>query len=235
MNIITRGGLNTKFSPKDSLDAFLLAQKNSNICGLEVNLRMTNDGYIVIYQDDRISNKLITDLKYNDLLKYNLNTSKKVKKNTIISLHKLLEIYKDTSMIVVLNLNDHGSNNPLYIEKIISIINLYSDIKILVKSHCKDILLKLKEINPNVMIGAVMIDNDSYLWNMNLDFYSISVQNYPLNEFDSIRNYRSGFYLFSDIKDLNTYNKLCDIMGEIFLNTCYLISSNYQLLRKKAD
>ena len=72
MKILVRSGTNTKNTPSDSRDSFLLAINTDYVDGIEVNLNLTKDGNIVVYNNDSIMGHpkhKISDLTLDDINK----------------------------------------------------------------------------------------------------------------------------------------------------------------------
>lgn len=230
MKILARSGTNTKNTPGDSKDSFLLAINTDYVDGIEVNLNLTKDGNIIVYNDNSImghpKHKII-DLTLADINKYNLGT--KVKKHTIITLEELLELFKNTTKLLVLNLENHGDNNDVFINKVVQIINNYPYDNVYVKSPCKEIILNIKDKINRAHTGAVIRNDEEYFWRLDLDFYSISVQDASLLACDSnIKKQvnQNHSIMLGDISDPNEYNKIKNYLGDNIMNNSYIITSN---------
>lgn len=230
MKILVRSGTNTKNTPSDSRDSFLLAINTDYVDGIEVNLNLTKDGNIVVYNNDSIMGHpkhKILDLTLDDINKYNLGT--KVKKHSIVTLEELLELFKTTPKLLVLNLENHGINNEVFISKIVNIVNNYPNDNIYVKSPCKEIILNLKDKINKAHTGAVIRNNEEYFWGLDLDFYSISVQDTSLLECDNnIKKQVSQNHLImlGDISNSTDYNKIRNYLGDNIMDNSYIITSN---------
>lgn len=230
MKILVRSGTNTKNTPSDSKDAFLLAIKTNYVDGIEVNLNLTKDGNIIVYNDNSFMGHpkhKISDLTLADISKYNLGT--KVKKHNVITLEGLLELFKTTTKLLVLNLENHGENNNIFIDKIVQIINNYPNDNIYVKSPCKEIVLNIKDKIDKAHTGAVIRNGEGYFWGLDLDFYSISVQDVSLLECcNNINNQvnQNHLIMLGDISNSNEYKEIKNYLGDNIMDNSYIITSN---------
>lgn len=230
MKILVRSGTNTKNTPSDSKDAFLLAINTNYVDGIEVNLNLTKDGNIIVYNDNCFMGHpkhKISDLTLADISKYNLGT--KVKKHNVITLEGLLELFKTTTKLLVLNLENHGENNNIFIDKIVQIINNYPNDNIYVKSPCKEIVLNIKDRIDKAHTGAVIRNGEGYFWGLDLDFYSISVQDVSLLECcNNINNQvnQNHLIMLGDITNSNEYKEIKNYLGDNIMDNSYIITSN---------
>lgn len=230
MKILVRSGTNTKNTPSDSRDSFLLAINTDYVNGIEVNLNLTKDGEIVIYNDNSIMGHpkhKIADLTLADISKYNLGT--KVKKHSIVTLEELLELFKTTTKLLVLNLENHGENNDVFIDKVVQIINGYPNDNIYVKSPCKEIILNIKDKIDKAHTGAVIRNEEEYFWGLDLDFYSISVQDASLLACDgNIKKQldKNHSIMIGDIKGSKEYDQVRNYLGDNVMDNSYIITSN---------
>ena len=221
---------NTKNTPNDSRDSFLLAINTDYVDGIEANLNLTKDGNVIVYNDNSIMGHpkhKISDLTLADISKYNLGT--KVKKHNIITLEELLELFKVTTKLLVLNLENHGENNAAFVNKTIEIINRYPNDNIYIKSPCKEIILSIKDKIDKAYTGAVIRNEGKYFWGLDLDFYSISVQDASLLACDSnIKKQINQNHpiMIGDISSYREYNKIKDYLGDNVMNNSYIITSN---------
>lgn len=237
MKILIKDGASTKNTPKSSNDSFLLAIYSSYIDGIEVNLNLTKDNDIVVYHNNSImghpKHKFI-DLTMNDIRKYNLGT--KVKKHNIVTLDNLLKLFGNTNKLLILNLENHGNNNKAFVDKFINIINNYNNNNIYIKSSCKEIILYIKDRVNRANIGATITNNEQYFWNLNLDFYSISVKTNSLTSLNNnIINQLNQNHdiMLNNINNMKEYNIIKDTLGENIINKAFIITSNAINLIKK--
>lgn len=230
MKIIARYGVSSKYTPTNTLDSLLLAIHTNYIDGIELNLNLTKDKQIVVYQTNAIfnhPNHKIMNLTLEDLQKYNLGG--KVKRHSILTLEETLKLFQTTPKLLVLNLNSHGFNNLELVENVVSLINQYPNDNIYIKSSCKEIILEMKKRINKAKIGAVIMDLDSYFWNLDLDFYSISVQKTNISECSShiqkqLENHR--FIMMGDIHDSKAYENIKNMIGHEIIDKSYIITSN---------
>ncbi len=230
MNLITRNGPSSKNTPTDTYDSLLLAIHTDYIAGVEMNLNMTKDGKIIVYQTDAIDNHpnyKISDLTYTELQKFNLGS--KVKKHWIITLEDVLKLFETTTKMLVLNLNNHGENNSIFTKTIFNLIDQYPNDNIYIKSSCKEIVLDMKGTENKAKIGAVIMNTEPYFWDLNLDFYSVSIQHADINECSKYikkQMNNNRYIMMGDIDSPNLYENVKSSLSNDIMDKSYIITSN---------
>lgn len=125
MLIIADGGM-VNCNVPDTMDAILLTKNNGFVDGVKLDVRMTNDNFLVLCKDDDLSKNTLAK---GMVSKSNLDYIKKVKfpshvfKYFIPTLQDILEKY-DKGKIVVLELYPQN-NNLLYCKKIFELLSHY--------------------------------------------------------------------------------------------------------------
>lgn len=237
MNLIVRNGASSKNTPADTYDSLLLAIHTDYIAGVEMNLNMTKDGKIVVYQTDAIDghpNNKISDLTFTDLQKYNLGS--KVKKHWILTLEETLKLFETTSKMLVLNLNNHGENNSIFTKTVSNLIDQYPNDNIYIKSPSKEIVLDMRDKVKKAKIGAVIMDVDHYFWDLDLDFYSVSVQHADINECSKYIKKEmdnNRYIMMGDIYDPSLYENVKTTLSDDIMEKSYIITSNVIALAKE--
>lgn len=237
MNLIVRNGASSKNTPADTYDSLLLAIHTDYIAGVEMNLNMTKDGKIVVYQTDAIDghpNNKISDLTFTDLQKYNLGS--KVKKHWILTLEETLKLFETTSKMLVLNLNSHGENNSTFTKTVSNLIDQYPNDNIYIKSPSKEIVLDMRDKVQKAKIGAVIMDVDHYFWDLDLDFYSVSVQHADINECSKYIKKEmdnNRYIMMGDIYDPSLYENVKTTLSDDIMEKSYIITSNVVALAKE--
>lgn len=229
MKVLVKNGASTKNTPSNSIDSFLLALNTNYIDGIEVNLNLTKDNNLIVYHCDSIMGHYkhkFSNLTLSDIDKYNLGT--KVKKHNIITLDKLLKIFDNTSKLLVLNIDSHN-NNKILVDKLISIINNYPNDNIYIKSSSKEIILYIKDKIHNAHIGAVIMDREKYFWNLDLDFYSISLNDIsllPIKSDIEKKLIKNKFIMLNDINNIDNFNEVKNYLGENIVYQTLIVTSN---------
>lgn len=237
MKLIARSGYHTKNTPEDTYDSLLLAIHTDYIDGIEVNIRMTKDNVLVVYQTEAIYNHpmhTISNLTYKELQKYQLGS--KVNQHNILTLEETLELFKGASKMLILNLNDQGENNSNFVKSILSLVNDYPDDNIYIKSPCKEIILETRGNIQKARLGAVIMNLEPYFWDLNLDFYSISVQKTKVTECSKYIQKQletNHFIMFGDISNSSIYEEIKNSLGKEIVENSYMITSNVVNLAKE--
>ena len=230
MKLIARSRYHTKNTPKDTYDSLLLAIHTDYIDGVEVNLQITKDNVIVVYQTESMynhPNHTISNLTYKELQEYNLGS--KVSQHSILTLEKTLELFNGATKMLILNLNNQGENNSNFVQAVLDLVNNYPNDNIYIKSPCKEIILEMRENIQKAKLGAVIMSLEPYFWNLNLDFYSISIQKTKVTECSKYIQKQletNHFVMLEDIVDFSIYNDIRNSLGETIVDNSYIITSN---------
>ena len=231
MRIINRYGVFSKHTPQDTRDSLLLAMNHDQIDGVELNLNFTKDKQIIVYQADSIyhhPNHKISQLTLQDLQKYNLGN--RVKKHSILTLEKALELFTTTHKCLILNLANHDIHNSEFARILLNTIRNYPTDNIYIKSDCKEIILTIRDYNKKIPLGAVIRNSDPYFWQLNLDFYSISIQDISLDTCSPYmqeqlkQNHR---IMIGDIYDNSILKGVFSALPEETMKDIYILTSNF--------
>lgn len=147
MNIIAhRGGKETPYEP-NTKEALLYALRESNVDGIECDLRMTKDKQIVIIHDSIINfvsngSGFVEQMTMRQLLKYNFGNSKNPSK--ISTLQSFLK-QVTSSKIILLELKEEGKNFKEYAYQVYKIIKAYPQLTIYIISFHYDLLTYFKD------------------------------------------------------------------------------------------
>ena len=141
MHVIANRGLK-EHSQENTIDAILLARKASYVDGVLIDIRITLDNEIVVFQKDNLeSNTLgkgkISKTNYNDIKKVKFTS--KIFKNYIPTLKQILEKYKSNKLLI-LNLHDALSKNELLVDKTLELLKKYPNYNYYIETSSVDIL-----------------------------------------------------------------------------------------------
>ncbi len=222
MHIIARRGVTTKNVPSNTLDAVILSQALSYIDGITLDVRLTMDNQLVVFERDSIESLSngkgnISEMTLDELKHYNTGT--KIHKQSIITLEEALsEIDLEMEHKILLHLCDHASKNEILVDELLKVLAKFPSLNILIASCELSMLLLLKEKKISYPLGRIFKFKEDYNYKMDLSFYVIplylinkdfiqtSLQNnkeifiYPVNtqeEFDSLKE-----LLGSDIENV---------------------------------
>ncbi len=231
MKFIIKNGLSSKYTPEDTLDAIKLATYTSYIDGVLLNLNMSKDGEIIVYRYDSYLNHpkhSIADLTTTDLAKYNLGS--KVQKHNFITLKQVLDVFSNTTKLLVLNVENLGQNNTVLIEKVKELVSEYPNDNVYIQSANKELVLLAKEKLTSIRSGARITTPDKYFWNLNLDFYTVCMNSLPLTscQQDMMKKMNNHIYIMLDgissKEDMNEAKEvLKEQMEDIFIVTSNLV------------
>ena len=225
MKYIVKNGFKSKNYPANSLDAIKMALLSDDVSGVQLNINLTKDHHIVVYQFNCIENHhkhKISDLTLYDLKKYNLGN--KIRQYRITTLEEVLEIFENSSKILLLNIDNYGENNKILVEKLAEVINSYSQNNVYIKSYVKEIVLELMESVKNAKIGAVINNADDFFEKLDLSFYSINMEN---NEIDSVvtASEIADYFMIENIGDKEDLENMKKQIDPATFEDLYVIGS----------
>ena len=225
MKLIAHRGLHSKNTKENTLPALLLANKNTNLSGLELDVRLTRDNEVVVIHDEdinRVSNGKgkVRDMTLARLKRFNCGTL--LKRERISTLDEVSNKLSP-SRIIIIELKDEQNKNNILANKVLKIIEKYPNLDIWLKSFSKEIVNKLQEYSQNP-VGILINKDNRELLDMDVDFYSISqkiIDNNIVNDLTS-RNKTILIWTVNTKEDINILN---DKIGNR-LNNIYIISDN---------
>lgn len=216
MNLILKNGICSKNSPINTIDSMMLTLKRKDISGVNITVQMTSDGILVVYTNNRIFNHEINEITYKELIRFNIGT--RIRKNRVLTLKEVLELFNGSFKKIVISLPDYKDKNQKLVEALLDVTNNYPNIDIYIKSFIKEDILYLRDIVNNCRLGAIVNDNDSYFWNLNLDFYSIGCSNV---DYDLILKQlkNDNTIMFEDFKDrdIEMINRISNYSDNIYV------------------
>ena len=186
--LIKHRGINNKYIKENTYEGILKALESDNYIGVEFDVRSTLDNEFIIYHNPVYNSKLISATKYEELARY------------IPKLEDILKI--DSNKIFLIEIKNINNNY----DKLIKLLNKYSNKNIYVMSFSFNIIKKLNISNRHYKLGIL-----NYILNTNneyniLDFIAI------LNTFITdelllkLSNYKIFSYgLFEKKKYTNIY------------------------------
>ncbi len=233
LKIIAQGGVATKNTLINTKGAITLSLSTPFVDGIDVNVAYTVDNVFVIVDEATIDFTTeglgyIQNNTYNDLLHYNTGT--KVLRAIVVTLNEVLEIYKESNKILILNLRSQGERTKQYIEQLLALINNYPNINIYLTSRDTDVLKILRESDINFKIGARILGNNINEWsNNNYDFYIIATNRITrlqiINKLNMNKEVMTELIQYPG--DLTyAYNQL----GNIILDQMYVITYNPKII-----
>lgn len=225
MNLIAHRGLHSKNTKENTLTAILLANRNTKLSGLELDVRLTLDDEVVIIHDeciDRVSNGkgTVREMSLSRLRQFNYGTW--IKRTTISTLEEALSKLISSSLVVI-ELKDEDIKNNILVNKVLKIIGKYPNLNIWLKSFSKDIVDKLKD-SSKYPVGILINKDNKELLDMDVDFYSISHKIIDKNIVNDLTN-RNKTIMIWTVNTKEDINVLNDKIGNR-LNNIYIISDN---------
>ena len=225
MNLIAHRGLHSKNTKENTLSAILLANRNTRLSGLELDVRLTRDNEVVVIHDEdinRVSNGKgkVCEMSLSRLKQFNYGTW--IKRATISTLEEILSKLISSGLVVI-ELKDEDNKNNILVNKVLEIIEKYPNLNIWLKSFSKEIVSRLQK-HSKYPVGILISKDNKELLDMDVDFYSISrkvIDNNIINDLTS-RNKNIMIWTVNTKDDINVLN----YEKGIELNNIYIISDN---------
>lgn len=145
-------------------------KSNKYKLGIECDINMTVDNQLVVYHDEYLNNKIITDLSYNDIISID---------NDIPLLYEVLELFNNTDYYLNIELKNYPTNKKLY---------------------CDILYKTLSGYNIKYIISSFDIDIVKYLSSLGINALSIGPYGNIIHYTDRITNNTMGVYTLYDDK-----------------------------------
>ena len=208
MYLIADGGITGL--PKNTKESVLLSNFDNNIDGVLVDVRMTNDNKLVLYENDLIFNNMyISKMSYQDLKKINIGND--ISNYYIPSLEEILLYYDKDILIIKLHHNyDQNENLVLELKRILS------------KYYVKRLIVVVDNNNLYDYLD-ILTDYEIYNLNNSNNFLTIDV---------IASNYNGNLVhkLVSNNGNQIDQNKIFNEKNDIYKNY-FILTNNSKLLR----
>ena len=191
MEIISHRGNNNHKYKENTLEAILDSINKEYIDGVEIDIRITKDGKIVVIHDAVINEVsdgvgIVKEMTLKQLKKYNFGTKEHPAK--ITTLEQVLNNITNHKKIII-ELKEETRNYLRLVEKLNKILRKYPDRNILLCSFNYDLCQYIKknyEYKVGLLIGIKMNTNKFY---NNLNFNSINYRHIKKVIFKFKQNY----------------------------------------------
>lgn len=150
-------GLHNQHVDENSLEAFSLAMNED--LGIELDVHLTSDGYIVVNHDANLVRTTGTDLVIEKAPLEEIRKSRLLKTNTQIPLLKEVLDLVNGKVPLLIELKIEGEIPPLFVDKVLDIINEYPHKnKILLQSFNPYVVKDIKNKVSELPVGQLMSD-----------------------------------------------------------------------------
>ena len=207
MYLIANGGV--LGYPKNIKESVLLSKFDDNIDGVLIDVRMTDDGKLVLHESDLIfKDNYISKMSYQDIRKFRIGDSLN---NYYIPLLEEILLYYEKDLLII-NLHHNYDKN----EELVSELD-----RILKKYYLKRVVIVTNNDNLFDYLN-LLTDYEIYNLNNNDSFINIDVisNNYNSNLINNI--------VSKDKKDLENFN---NSVNNNF-NNIYVITNNPKSIKK---
>ena len=222
MNFIAHRGLQSKHTKENTLEAIMLGDKNPNIMGVEIDVRLTKDNQVVVIHDetiDRVSDGKgkVRDMSLKRLRLFNYGTV--VKPSTINTLEEVVKSFSINSILLI-EIKDEGDKNPIICKEVLDIINRYPNKNIWIQSF-EPAIVEFFQNNSNRQVGVLIKKSNQKLLDMDVDFYSLSKDIVDYQLVASIINRKKNVVIWT-IESVKEFNELYKMLGQ-YGNDVYII------------
>ena len=206
---------------ENSYESITLANDSECVDAVEVDVRMTNDGYLVLSHNNKIKTEIsknkVSDMTYEEFMNVKLtkeisidaknnvtlDIKEKYAKGTVADIHNVLDIVKTKTLILDIKYNKYVKTLN---KKLIKIIKNYDNV--IVQSTNIKGLNDLKNRNRNLKIQYI-IDEPVDFYNINDSLYGIAIR-HNLIKYNYVKYYiNKGLKVYAwTINDIETYEKV---------------------------
>jgi glycerophosphoryl diester phosphodiesterase len=206
---------------ENSYESITLANDSECVDAVEVDVRMTNDGYLVLSHNNKIKTEIsknkVSDMTYEEFMNVKLtkeisidaknnvtlDIKEKYAKGTVADIHNVLDIVKTKTLILDIKYNKYVKTLN---KKLIKIIKNYNNV--IVQSTNIKGLNDLKNRNRNLKIQYI-IDEPGDFYNINDSLYGIAIR-HNLIKYNYVKYYiNKGLKVYAwTINDIETYEKV---------------------------
>lgn len=206
---------------ENSYESITLANDSECVDAVEVDVRMTNDGYLVLSHNNKIKTEIsknkVSDMTYEEFMNVKLTNEisidaknnvtldikEKYAKGTVADIHNVLDIVKTKTLILDIKYNKYVKTLN---KKLIKIIKNYDNV--IVQSTNIKGLNDLKNRNRNLKIQYI-IDEPGDFYNINDSLYGIAIR-HNLIKYNYVKYYiNKGLKVYAwTINDIETYEKV---------------------------
>lgn len=196
--IIAHRGIHNDKIKENTYLAISEALNNNKLVGVEFDIRLTKDKYIVIIHDsyiNRTSNGSgkVENMMLKELEKYNYGT--KFFYQSIITLDKILELNTNKILLIEVKVD----NNELEFAKVLKKeITKYNNKNIYITSFSKK-FLKYFYKTKNIKIGPIIFNNN--IKNNRYDFYVLNYLTFKKNSISRLKKRNKDIFIWSLLDD----------------------------------
>ena len=226
----------------NSYESIILANKSECVDAIEVDVRMTNDGYLVLSHNNKIKTEIsktkVSDMSYEEFMNVKLSRQISIEDKNNITLD-IKEKYAKGTTADIYNVLDIVQNKTLILDikyskyiktlnkKLLDIIEGYDNV--IIQSNNIYGLHDLLKRN-NQLKCQYIIDEPGDFYNISDSLYGITIR-YNLVKYNYIKYYiNKGLKIFVwTINDIETYEKIFKEAKE-YSNKLYYITDYPKIL-----
>lgn len=152
------------YAPENTLASFKMA-RDMGADGVELDVQMTKDGFIVVTHDesiDRVSSRTgyVKDYTFEEIRKFNFNNNMKgYDFEQIPTLEEVYELLKDSGMMINVEIKTGVFFYEGIIEKVLKLTHdMGMEDNVIYSSFNHYTILKIKELDPQAEIGFLYAD-----------------------------------------------------------------------------
>lgn len=211
--IIAHRGIHNDKIKENTYLSISMAFNNNSIEGIECDLRLTKDNYVVIIHDsyiDRTSDGhgKVENMTLKELKKYNYGSKNLYQ--SIPTLDKILDINTNKLFLLEVKVDN---NIKRFSKSLTTILKKYEDKKIYITSFSKKFLLYLLKNNPNLNIGPIILNNN--ISNNKYNFFILNYLTVNINTIKKLAHSNKKVFIWGITND--DVHKFKDLETDIYL------------------
>lgn len=211
--IIAHRGIHNDKIKENTYLSISMAFNNNSIEGIECDLRLTKDNYVVIIHDsyiDRTSNGhgKVENMTLKELKKYNYGSKNLYQ--SIPTLDKILDINTNKLFLLEVKVDN---NIKRFSKSLTTILKKYEDKNIYITSFSKKFLLYLLKNNPNLNIGPIILNNN--ISNNKYNFFILNYLTVNINTIKKLAHSNKKVFIWGITND--DVHKFKDLETDIYL------------------
>ena len=230
MHVIARRGVTTKNVPSNTLDAVILSQNVPSIDGITLDVRLTKDGALVVFEREEIAALLngkgnISAYTLAELKTFNMGTE--IHHQAISTLTEALSEIS-LNHLILLHIGDAFDRNELLVDQLLKALIPFSNLNIWLASEQLEVLLLLQARQVIYPLGQILNSFLDFSYLLDVSFFVLSLSVIDPVFISKQRKDKKDIFLYpvnSKKTLLMLQNKLGPLLDEV-----YLITDRVQLL-----
>lgn len=227
MKFIAEGGLTSKNVPANTRDSVLLTMYSDLASGISLHVFFTNDEEIVIASYNQVNliskgKNDLSEVSSKKVLTYDVGS--KVKSHNLMLLDQALNLFKNSTKLMVLKIDGQLLENNNFIEKFVSLISQYPTVNIYILSNNLNKLKELYKTSMKARVGIMVNKTNTEDLQEDFDFYSLDIGIVNNDVISRILNNNKDVFI-DNVETVEAATYLNNSINSLLLKNIYIISS----------